>query len=239
MTLTSLTRALAAVLIVTLTTQAPAATLFFDFGEAVQQTVSNYNNVTQAQLPIFNATDSTGASTGISLTTTGFNPGSNQNGTQTPTGDAAYFLPQATRDNLFGHTQIFGTTPPFPQGILTLGGLDGSGATTYDFAFYGGRLGVSDNRETRYNAVGANSGDAFLNASNNSSNVATLTGIVPTAAGTIVVNVSPGPNNNNATGFFYLGAMSLTSNVIPEPATFALAVGSLGAIVIVSRRRRA
>lgn len=219
---------------------AQAATLFFDFGDAQQQTAGNYNNVTPAQLPLFNTVDSTGASTGIALTTSGFNPGPNGNGPNPPLGAAAIFDVQATRDNLFGHTQVFGTTPPFPQAVLTLSGLDGSGATQYDFTFFAGRLGLGaspDNRETSYQVVGANSSTVLLNAANNSSNTVTAAGITPTPAGGIVVNLTTGPNNTNGTGFFYLGAMRIVSNPIPEPSALAASLTGFAAIAVRRKRR--
>lgn len=212
-----------------------AAPLFFDFGEASQPTGSNYNNVSQAQLPILNALDSTGAGTGISLLTSGFNPGSNQNGTQAPTGAAGIFEPQATRDNLFGHTALFNQPAPLPLATLSLGGLDGSGNTQYEFVFFGSRTGVTDNRETKFEVIGANTGAGLLDTANNLANVAVVAGIIPTSAGELTVRVSPGPNNNNSSGFYYLGAMRLEASPVPEPTTFAglaLLVGTL-----LSRRR--
>lgn len=183
--------------------------LYFDFGDPAQQTTGNYNNVTFQQQPIANVIDSTGAVTGITLTVTdAFWPGSNQNGTTSPTGDAAMFDAQATRDNLFGCTVPFGGFTE-PTAAVKLGGLSTASGVTYTFTFFAARLSVSDNRETAYNVVGANSGVAYLNASNNQSTVVSVTGIQADANGEIVVNVSPGPNNNNASGFYYLGAMKV------------------------------
>lgn len=213
-----------------------AAPMFFDFGEVGQPTGNNYNNVTQAQLPILNALDSTGAGTGVSLLTSGFNPGSNQNGTTSPAGAAAVFDPQATRDNLFGHTAVFNQPTPLPLGTLSFAGLDGSGNTQYEFVFFGSRTGVTDNRETKYELLGANSGFGLLDTSNNISNVATVSGIIPTAAGELTLLVSPGPNNTNSSGFFYLGAMRVEGSPIPEPASLALVAA--GALLGLRRRRR-
>ncbi len=212
-------RMLLSMLVCLVTVPAFASTMYFDFGETAQQTAGNYNNVTQAQLPIFNALDSTGAGTGIGLATSGFNPGSNQNGTLTPGGGALIFDPQATRDNLFGHTVNFNQPAPFPLGVLDFTGLDPSMA--YDFTFFASRLGVTDNRETQYTVMGSNSDVGLLDAANDTDNVVTVPGILPTAAGTITVHVEAGPNNNNSSGFTYLGALRLTCSV-PEPATGAL-----------------
>lgn len=184
-------------------------TLFFDFGDTAQTTTGNYNNVTHLQEPVPNAVDSTGAATGISLTVTdAFWPGSNQNGTTSPTGDAAMFDAQATRDNVFGNTVVFGGFTE-PTGGFTLAGLSTTPGVSYSFTFYAGRLGVTDNRETAYTVTGANSAVGYLNAANNQSNVVVVSGIIADANGQIVVGVAPGPNNNNASHFYYLGAMKI------------------------------
>lgn len=209
-----------------------ANTLFFDFGDTNQQTAAlNYNNifVSPSQLSILNAVDSTGASTGIGLSASGFNPGSNLNGTTAPTGAASIFNAQATRDNLFGHTANFNQPGPLPLGILSLSGLNP--AATYNFTFFGSRTGVSDNRETKYEVVGLNSGFGLLDAANNIANVAVVSGISPDALGNLTVNVSPGPNNNNTSGFFYLGAMQFTA--VPEPSSIVLAaLGGIGLMIV-------
>jgi hypothetical protein len=219
---------------VAVSSAAQATTLFFDFGDSAQQTGGNYNDITPAQDPIFNAIDSTGNPSGIGLTTSGFNPGSNLNGTLTPGAPADLFSPQATRDNLFGHEDSpFNQPAPLPLGILQLTGLNPS--LTYNFTFHAGRLGVTDNRETAYEIIGTNSDTGLLDSSNNTSNIVTVTGIVPTALGGVTINVSPGTNNTNTSGFFYLGAMRIESIDIPEPATSVLLL--LSGCLMVGRSR--
>ncbi|MGE3181438.1 MAG: hypothetical protein AB7N71_07400, partial [Phycisphaerae bacterium] len=188
-------------------------TIFVDFGDNAQQTPGNYNNITPTVGLVENAIDSGGIATGVSFTVTdAFWPGSNQNGTMTPTGDAATFDPQATRDNLFGNTVVFGGFTE-PTGAVTLAGLSSDPGVSYTFTFFAARLGVGDNRETAYNIVGGNSGVGYLNTSNNTTQVAVVANITPDANGQIVVNVGPGPNNNNASGFYYIGAMKVVRNV--------------------------
>ncbi|HRK30378.1 MAG TPA: hypothetical protein PLD59_04810 [Tepidisphaeraceae bacterium] len=213
---------------------AVAAPIFVDFGEAAQPTGNNYNNVSQAQLPIFNAIDTTGAGTGIGITTSGFNPGSNQNGTTSPTGAATIFDSQATRDNLFGHTVNFNQPAPLPLGVITITGL--TPGTPYDFAFFGSRTGVTDNRETQFAASGANSVTALLDTANNVSNIGIAAGVLPNGSGTIQIAVSPGPNNTNGSGFFYVAAMRMEA--IPEPGSVALALLPLGIAALRRRRLR-
>lgn len=201
---------------------ASATSLFVDFGETTQPTGGNYNNISQAQLPIFNALDSLGNGTGIAIEVTDqFWPGSNQNGTTTPSGDAAMFDPQATRDNLFGNTVVFGGfTEPTAQ--LTLSNLDTSGAFSYTFTFFGSRTGVTDNRETAYAVAGSNNATAYLNTAGNTSNVAIAADILANAGGQVTIDIGPGPNNTNGSGFYYIGAMRIDVVPVPEPATALL-----------------
>lgn len=187
-------------------------TLWFDFGDIAQQTTGNYNNITHTQDPVANAIDDTGLATGIALTVTdAFWPGSNQSGTTSPTGDGAMFDAQATRDNLFGNTVDFGGFTE-PTGGFTLSGLSTDSGVTYSFTFFAARLGVADNRETQYDVVGANSATGYLNAANNQSEVAVVANVAADANGEIVVTASPGPNNNNSSGFYYIGAVKVVRN---------------------------
>jgi len=228
---------LSALVALSLVAPTRAATMFFDFGDTAQQTAGNYNNVTPPQNPLFNVIDSNGAGTGIGLNIGGFNElGPNLNGTQAPAGAAAIFDVQATRDNLFGHSDNFNIGSPRPLGEIELTGLNPS--LPYDFTFFASRTGVTnanDNRETKYTVAGANSNFGLLNAANNVSDVATVAGIFPAAGGTILISVEAGPGNTNSSKFFYLGAMAVS--VVPEPAAGLLAMtGALG--MIACRRRR-
>lgn len=225
---------LAAAMTLTASLAVQAQTLFFDFGDPAQQTAGNYNNILISNGSTLNAIDSLGANTGISLASSGFNPGSNLNGTTAPTGAASIFDPQATRDNFFGHALgVFNQPNLLPLGVLTLTGLNP--LATYDFTFFASRTGVTDNRETKYEVVGLNSGFGLLDAANNTANVAAVSGISPDALGNLTVNVTMGPNNNNGTGFFYLGAMEIVVNPVPEPSSLALA--ALGGLALAFGRR--
>jgi hypothetical protein len=178
------------------------------------------------------------------LITDGFNrAGDNNAGTIAPTGAAAIFATTdglATRDSLFGHMNPFNEGSTIrPLATLTFSGLDGSGATSYDFTFFASRSGGTAIRETEYSVAGLNNGVAYLDAANNLSNVALVNGITPTAAGEIVVSLTAGPNNlGTPEKFYYLGAMQLQSNaVIPEPATIGL-MSLAGVFALAFRRGR-
>ncbi|TWU22649.1 PEP-CTERM sorting domain-containing protein [Bythopirellula polymerisocia] len=224
---------------------ASAATLFYDFGASARETLSplpadQYNNITMdtpVVLSIVDSVDSTGASTGISIDAAGFWPGQNSSGPGVAGGDAAaIFAPDAYVDNAFGSVASFGGFIT-PEATVSLGGLDGTGATSYDFTFFGSRTGATDNRETKYDVTGSNNGIGLLNVTANLSEVVHVNGIVPTAAGDITILVSPGPANNNGSGFYYLGAMRMVSNQIPEPATIGL-LAFAGLAFTMQRRSR-
>jgi hypothetical protein len=222
-----------ALVLTTVGTAATAGIIGVDFGDQSNITPGNYNNIDHIQNPVFNLIDTDGNGTGYTLNVTdNFWPGSNQSGAPAGAGDAAGIPSQATADNLFGSLAAFGGFTE-PTGGFTIGGLDATGATTYDFMFFGSRMGVSDNRETMYTATGANSDFALLDTANNTSNVTRLTGIQADANGEIVISVTAGPNNTNSFGFYYLGYMEFAA--VPAPSTaLLLGLGSLGAM----RRRR-
>ncbi len=205
-----------------------SASVYYDFGD--YPTSGNYNNITQAQAPIANSIDDMGAMTGIGLEVYDlFYSNYNPNGTQSPTGDAAVFDAQATRDSLFGCTgEWYGTAQPTGGFLLT--GLNPG--MTYEFTFFASRGNVSDNREAQYDVIGLNSGTDLLDSANNVSEVAFVGGIMPNASGEITINVSPGPNNNNSLGFYYIGAIKM--DVVPEPASLALLL--IGGVAVLRRR---
>lgn len=135
--------------------------------------------------------------------------GANENGT---TAAGVLYPVDATRDSLFGNTEVFsGLANIFPQFKLT--GL--SPDLTYRFTFYASRMNVGDNRSTGYTVEGATSGFAALNAANNITNTVTVEKIRPTAAGEIVISLAPTAANNNANHFTYLGVVRIQPAVEP------------------------
>jgi hypothetical protein len=100
-------------------------------------------------------------------------------------------------------------------------------------------MGVTDNRETLYSVHGGTSGSSSLDTASNVSNVALVADILPDANGGIEISITPGPNNNNASRFWYIGAMSIesTTTLVPEPSTIGLLMFS-GMAVAITRRKR-
>jgi hypothetical protein len=116
------------------------------------------------------------------------------------------FPPNATRDSLYGNTEIFNEiTNIFPRFKLT--GLDP--ALSYNLTFYASRTGVGDNRSKLYTVEGATTATATLNVANNISNVVTVAAFAPDALGEITIGLTPAPANNNGNHFTYLGVLKV------------------------------
>ena len=94
------------------------------------------------------------------------------------------------------------------QSVVVFSGFESD--DTYEFCFFGSRMGVSDNRETQFSLTGANSDVGYLEVANNENNIVCVSGIQPDANGEIELVVTAGPNNTNGLGFYYLAAMSIS-----------------------------
>lgn len=216
-----------------------AAVIQIDFGSSSTRT-TGWNNVTTTTVgvAVANLTDSVAQSTGIQLEITDRFSGVNTGGTTSATSG---FPINATRDSFYGIAEgknFSGFLEDDGNSTIVFSGLAAN--TTYTFRFYASRAGQTDNRETAYEVVGGNSSTVFLNASSNVSNSVVTTAITPDADGRITLNVSAGPNNNEATnGFYYLGFVEITTaSTIPEPSTFAFLAGLVAAALAGLRRRR-
>lgn len=192
---------------------------YVDFGENASAT-SGWNNViatTRNQEGItVSLNDDTGATTGATLTINDSFDLTNNAGTTAPSASIP-FPASATRDSFFGSTGTFnGQTNPTGGFVLT--GLDP--AKYYSFTIFASRT-ATDNRETQYAITGATSTTVYLNASSNTALTADAFNIQPSSSGTITLVASPGPNNNNTTGFYYLGAMRMVISSTPWSDTGA------------------
>jgi hypothetical protein len=122
------------------------------------------------------------------------------------------FPVDATRDSLFGNTEVFQSLSNiFPSFKLT--GLNP--VKQYSLTFFASRTGVGDNRETGYSISGANSNYTKLNAANNINNTATAGPVSPAASGEITISLAPTAANNNANHFTYIGVLKVSPYVAP------------------------
>jgi len=180
-----------------------------DFGKGAA--VTGWNQISDFQAGArVNLKDNTGKEyIGLSLSITQRFNAENTGGASTTT--TPLNMPSSVSSrSYFGNTKrVFGGII-VTESKFVISGLDKG--LTYNIGFFGSRAGVGDNRETKYTALGTNSGEALLNTSGNSANVVYVENISPDTNGKITVTVTAGPNNSSADGFFYLNAIRLTSN---------------------------
>ncbi len=204
-------------------------TLLLDFGTSGTPTqngpapddpVNFWNNVTEAvggvaggQLSGLVNTLNVPTSIGLEILSPFNGSGPNTNGTL----ESTVFPGNATRDSLYGNTEIWGglanVTPSFK-----LTGLNPE--RVYNFTFYGSRLGATDVRETSYTVAGEGTTYVTLDPANNVDNVATALGIVPDAMNEITIHLAPTANNSNGYHFIYLGAMKVEEIPEQQPIVF-------------------
>lgn len=183
-----------------------------EMGAAPEDPANYWNNVTEAvgasatgKLPNLVSTKNTPSAVGLEMVRR-FN-GANLNGTTA----FPLFPAEATRDSLYGNTEPFNNlSGVFPSFKLT--GLNP--AQTYDLVFYASRVGVGDIRETTYTVSGAGTNRVVLDAANNLTNTAAVSGLAPSTAGEITISLEPSGRNNNANHFTYLGVLRLAA-VLP------------------------
>jgi hypothetical protein len=191
-----------------------AAGLLFDFGGpespsggAAGGTAESWNNVNASvgasegsEVP--NLVDTAGRETAIVYQTVSRFNGANESGATS----SGPYPGTATRDSLFGNTELFSSLENLTPAFKLYGFAPGEVCA---LTFYASRLGVSDNRETRFTVTGGGTAFVDLDASNNVTNRVRLAGAAADAAGEILVEMSPGPNNNNANHFTYLGVLGV------------------------------
>lgn len=200
--------------------QLSAVTLLVDFGPTATVTTSptwNSFTGTASAVPLA-LNDTSGVSTGYSITLAGGTVSQDNNNTA-PVNQFSPFTPaDVTRDFIFAT----GTR------TLTLSGLDP--LLSYDLTFYAyaDRTGT---RLTRF-AVGSLSNTvepAFRETNGTGGGVVTLANNVPDASGNLVITVSSAAATN-----WILSGLQLTS--VPEPSSLVIA-GAFGLLPLLRRRR--
>lgn len=201
----------------------PFDTILVDFG-GTNTSPAPWNNITDPVAGrIGDLPNSSGFQTGYSLTVV--DPFNNINTAGTINPDPAIDFPAtATGDSFFGNTPDFGGQSQ-PTGGVEMGNLNPDKA--YTFEIFASRI-ATDNREAQYIVEGLTTDTVYLNASSNTDSVASVT-IFPAADGRILITASAGPNNNNASSFYYLGALKMIyENEAPAGGTSVAIVAPNG-----------
>lgn len=188
---------------------------------------NNYTNPTSENAVVLALNDINGKATGATISLNDAFNATNTEGVQTTT--TALNMPaDVSKSAFYGYAAgTFGSSPQQPTGGFVLSGLNKS--FVYDISVFGSRKNVSDNRDTKYEIIGAETASVVLSCSNNASDLAEFTNIHPDANGEIKIVCSPGENNNNANKFYFINALQLKAHkeeiVEPEPLR-VLAIGN-------------
>lgn len=186
-------------------------TIIIDMGDNVSpEPINNLANASTGL--IFDLTNMKGDFTGYSLAVSDAFNNINRTGSTNP--DPAMQLPvTATADSFFGNVATFGGREE-PTGAITIEGLNP--AETYAFDIFAARAAATDIREAQYVVAGLGADTVLLNATDNDSMLAS-TSMRPDASGAITITASPGPNNDNGSGFYFLGAVRMMYAEVPPP----------------------
>ena len=184
----------------------PMADVFVDFSRNSSTQGWNAFAGTNTGYRLNNLLDKNGDYTGISIEAIeGFN---GHNSTGASTSNTAFNMPSAVSGtSFFGNSAKEFEGSLVEKSVLKLTGLDKD--KQYNFCFFSSRMSVTDNRETSFTLTGQSQSTVLLNASNNTSAIVCANSIKPNANGEIEIKITSGPNNNNATGFYYINAMRI------------------------------
>lgn len=177
-------------------------TILVDFGNTSSPSPwNNLSNINNGS--ITNLVNTFGTTTNFSLSVIDSFAGINASGTTMPSIESG-FLSTATRDSFFGNTHPFSGKVE-PTGGIRFSNLDPH--KKYTYTIFASRM-ASDNRETQYVFIGKTTDTVYLNVANNIDSTVVVS-TKPRCDGTIDIIASPGPNNNNSYGFYYLGLIMM------------------------------
>lgn len=187
----------------------PMGDVFIDFNRA--SATAGWNGFTNDALVgyrLANLQDKEGNFTGIGVETLERFGGQNGVG---PTATTTPFEIPGTVSS----TSFFGNSKAVFQGllieksVLKFDGLDKD--KRYNFCFFSSRMSVTGNRETAFTLKGESEQTVFLDAVNNTSEIICAENVQPDANGELTLTITAGPNNTDATGFYHVNALRITS----------------------------
>ena len=182
-----------------------------DFGDKATN-LSSWNSITSCTLnsSIASFKDAAGNATAISITVNDAFNAINQYGATTT--NTTLSLPAAASiDFFYGNGTGLWNGIAEPTGGLLIAGLFPN--QQYNFYMFGSRSGVTDNREAYYTVSGDRDETVYLDASNNTTNIASVHKIRAKGNGTINITIGAGPNNNQANKLFYINTLVIKPTV--------------------------
>lgn len=182
--------------------------IYIDFG--TNKSPSPWNNVTStnSESPAVLLSDIENNYTGIKIKVIDDFHGSNDGGMETNS-IIGFDMPYtAYKDAFWGNAFKETGGRLDTEGEFLISNLDKN--FKYDFILFASRSGCYDNRETKYTFKGKTEAICYLDAANNTSNVAEVKDVYPTEDGEIRLNVTAGANNTNGNGFYYINVLTIS-----------------------------
>lgn len=172
-----------------------------------------WNNISSFALgsSITELIDNNGKGTGITITINDAFGGINSNG-PTLVGTQLNLTDNVSKDSFWGNASGVFSGKSEPTAGFLLSGLNV--AQEYDFSMFAARSGSTDNRETSFTISGEEEQTVFLNASNNTTEFASVKRMKPKDDGTVSIKLGAGSNNTNEYKFYYINAMRITPSAI-------------------------
>jgi hypothetical protein len=173
--------------------------IHIDFG-TISTTDPKWNNLTDEKTGMLsNLIDMKGNYTGISIEINDAFSGTNTSGPVETTTSIA--VPStASQDAFFGYSAD-------PTGTFLLSKLNAD--QRYTISLFASRINSSDNRQTALTVTGKTEETAYVNASDNTENLATVSNISPSDDGQFVITVKAGPGNTNSSKFYYANLLQI------------------------------
>lgn len=175
-----------------------------NFGKSVHQEVWNSINSAKAGYTARHLKNIAGEDTPVQLTITEEFNSINTNGDSVISRD--YSIPvTVSHSSFFGNSKAPHDDLLVARSAFELNNLEQNKA--YALVFYSSRNDKKDdNKETQFTVTGRNSKTATVNSANNQKLVS-INSIKPDKNGTIKVEVTAGPQNNNEKGYYYLNTL--------------------------------